>query len=120
VVADIADDVLVMYAGRAVEFGSVHDVYYNPSHPYTWGLMGSLPRADMTEKTPLHPIKGMPPSLVDLPEGCAFHPRCPFAKEICHTQTPPDRALNEAHTAACHFAGDVGFTRKNMAGGDGI
>ena len=118
VIADMADEVLVMYAGRSVEFGVVDDVYYSPAHPYTWGLMGSLPRADFTEKAPLSPIKGMPPSLIDLPSGCVFHPRCPYAKDICREQEPPTRELKGKHTAACHFAGDPGFTRENMAGGD--
>jgi oligopeptide transport system ATP-binding protein len=118
VVADMADEVLVMYAGRPVEFGTVGEVYYQPSHPYTWGLMGSLPRADMTEKTPLHPIKGSPPSLIDLPSGCSFHPRCPYTQEICRCEVPPTRDLGGIHTAACHFAGDAGFTRLEMAGGD--
>jgi len=115
VVADMADEVLVMYAGRAVEFGTVQEVYYHPAHPYTWGLMDSLPRADMTEKTPLQPIKGMPPSLVDLPEGCSFHPRCPYATDLCREQTPPVRQLGGIHTAACHVAGDAGFARAEMA-----
>jgi len=114
VVADMADEVLVMYAGRAVEFGTVKEVYYAPAHPYTWGLMDSLPRADMTEKTPLQPIKGMPPSLIDLPEGCAFHPRCPYVADLCREKTPPVRALGGIHTAACHFAGDEGFTRAEI------
>jgi len=121
VIADMADDVLVMYAGRAVEFGPVKNVYYTPAHPYTWGLMGSLPVsnwADLAEKTPLHPIKGMPPSLIDLPSGCPFHPRCPYAKEICREQEPPTRALGGLHTASCHFAGDEGFGKNNLTGGD--
>jgi len=120
VVADMADDVLVMYAGRPVEFGSVDDVFYKPSHPYTWGLMGSLPRSasDMTEKTELLPIEGMPPSLIDLPSGCAFHPRCPYAKEICATDDPSPvevaRDSGKPHMARCHFAGDSGFSKENM------
>lgn len=114
VVADMADNVLVMYAGRPVEFGTVDEVYSRPSHPYTWGLMGSLPRADMSEKSPLKPIEGMPPSLVDLPTGCPFHPRCPYAKDICKSEVPESKVIAGAHTAACHFAGDPGFTREEM------
>lgn len=117
VVADMADNVLVMYAGKPVEYGTTHQVYYAPSHPYTWGLMSSLPRADMTEKETLKPITGMPPSLIDLPEGCSFHPRCPYAKEICKTEVPQLRSIEGAHTAACHFAGDAGFTREIMEKG---
>ena len=117
VVADVADTVLVMYAGKAVEFGTTAEVYERPLHPYTWGLMGSLPRADMTEKSPLNPIKGSPPSLVDLPTGCAFHPRCPYATERCRTEEPMLRSVDGAHSAACHFAGDPGFTRAEKEGG---
>jgi len=123
VVADTADDVLVMYAGRPVEFGSVDEVFYNPSHPYTWGLMGSLPRSasDLTEKTELRPIEGMPPSLIDLPSGCAFHPRCSYAKEICVKEDPVLREVacdsGRSHTVRCHLAGESGFTKENMKKG---
>lgn len=120
VVADMADEVLVMYAGRPVEFGSVNDVFYNPSHPYTWGLMGSLPRTtqDLAEKTDLQPIEGLPPSLIDLPDGCPFHPRCPYAEDICLRQIPEPVTVKgstgKTHTANCHFANKDGFTRENM------
>jgi oligopeptide transport system ATP-binding protein len=123
VVADIADDVLVMYAGRPVEYGSIEDVFYKPSHPYTWGLMGSLPKSisdsgAREEKIELLPIEGMPPSLIDLPSGCAFHPRCPYAKEICQEQDPLMKELGDdsgkRHAARCHFAGDSEFTKENM------
>ena len=114
VVADMADNVLVMYAGKPVEYGTTEEVFKKPSHPYTWGLMGSLPRADMTEKEPLMPIHGMPPSLVDLPSGCSFHPRCPYAKDICRTEVPSTHVIEGMHTATCHFAGESGFTREVM------
>ncbi len=84
VVADMADRVLVMYAGRAVEYGTVDEVFYRPLHPYTWGLMDSIPAHGMTEKTELCPIKGSPPSLINVPSGCAFHPRCPYAQAHLH------------------------------------
>ncbi|MCL2525545.1 MAG: ABC transporter ATP-binding protein [Coriobacteriia bacterium] len=122
VVADMADDVLVMYAGRPVEFGSVNEVFYNPSHPYTWGLMGSLPRSasDLAEKNELQPIEGLPPSLIDLPTGCPFHPRCPYAREICAHAEPPVVEISDGsgrpHTASCHFAGQPGFTKAEMEG----
>ena len=114
VVADMADNVLVMYAGHPVEYGTTEEVFHQPSHPYTWGLMGSLPRADMTEKSSLKPIDGMPPSLIDLPSGCTFHPRCPYAKDICKTKVPETRSIGGLHTASCHFAGDPGFSREEM------
>jgi oligopeptide/dipeptide ABC transporter ATP-binding protein len=85
--------------------------------------MGSLPRAahaadeaslESDEKEPLKPIKGMPPSLIDLPSGCSFHPRCPYAKDICTAEVPPVKTISEGHTAQCHFAGEEGFTKEKM------
>jgi len=114
VVADMADKILVMYAGRPAEFGTCDEVFYRPSHPYTWGLMDSIPRHDVGEKEPLCPIKGQPPSLVNVPTGCAFHPRCPYAKDICRIEEPPRRLISEGHYATCHFAGDPDFTRDGL------
>ena len=111
VVADMADNVLVMYAGRPVEYGSVDQLFYRPLHPYTWGLMDSLPEYDVDEKSKLCPIKGQPPSLINVPSGCSFHPRCPFAQPVCSTDVPEYRIIEGGHGAACHFAGDPGFTR---------
>lgn len=111
VVADMADDVMVMYAGRQVEYGPADQVFYNPRHPYTWGLLDSLPRHDIDEKGQLNPIEGQPPSLIDIPSGCAFHPRCPYAREICRTRVPELVEVEPGHSAACHFAGDAGFRR---------
>jgi oligopeptide transport system ATP-binding protein len=111
VVADMADDVMVMYAGKQVEYGSSDNVFYRPLHPYTWGLLDSLPRHDIDEKGQLCPIEGQPPSLIDIPTGCAFHPRCPYAKDVCRRQSPELREIEPGHSAACHFAGDPAFTR---------
>jgi oligopeptide transport system ATP-binding protein len=113
VVADMADNVLVMYAGRPVEYGSVDELFYRPLHPYTWGLMDSLPEYAVDEKGTLCPIKGQPPSLINVPQGCAFHPRCPFARDICFTDTPQFLNIEGTHGAACHFAGESGFTRSD-------
>jgi oligopeptide/dipeptide ABC transporter ATP-binding protein len=88
VVADIADRVLVMYAGRVVETGSLDQIFYDPQHPYTWGLLGSLTRLDRPRAHRLSQIKGQPPSLLRAPEGCHFRPRCPHAFDRC-TQVPP-------------------------------
>jgi oligopeptide transport system ATP-binding protein len=115
VVADVADRILVMYAGRAVEYGTTDEVFYQPQHPYTWGLMDSVPRAGMTEKGALRPIKGQPPSLVDLPPGCAFSPRCPHARDRCRSEEPRLREVAEGRWAACHFSGEPGFTREGGA-----
>ncbi len=110
VVAGMADEVMVMYAGRAVEHGSVADIFYRSRHPYTLGLLASLPRVDEHDaRVRLRPIHGAPPSLIQLPPGCAFHPRCPFSRpETCATQEPPlAGAGSSSHRAACHFAEEV-------------
>ena len=112
VVADVADKVLVMYAGRAVEFGTCDEVFYDPRHPYTWGLMDSLPRHNMTQKSELCPIKGQPPSLIDLPAGCPFNPRCPFAETVCREKEPTPFEVSPGHTVSCHLAQREGFTRQ--------
>src|SRR3954451_3074019 len=88
VVAGYADRVMVMYAGKAVETAAVDDVFYHPRMPYTMGLLGSIPRMDVAEKEPLIPIEGTPPSLVGLPAGCPFAPRCPIVLDRCRTVEP--------------------------------
>jgi oligopeptide transport system ATP-binding protein len=115
VVADMADRILVMYAGRPVEFGTVDEVFYKPLHPYTWGLMDSIPAHGMAAKAALCPIKGSPPSLIHVPSGCAFHPRCPYAQDVCKTDVPEFRKLEGSHSSACHFSGDPGFERNELA-----
>ena len=115
VVADIADRVLVMYAGRPAEYGTTDEIFYRPSHPYTWGLMDSIPRHDITEKSALCPIKGQPPSLIGAPDACSFAPRCPYAKDVCYADSPTLRVLEGSHAAACRFAGEPGFTQAELA-----
>jgi oligopeptide/dipeptide ABC transporter ATP-binding protein len=83
VVADIADEILVMYAGRVVERAATRDLFYDPQMPYTWGLLGSIPRLDRPRPDRLYSIKGTPPSLINAPAGCKFRPRCPHAFEKC-------------------------------------
>jgi oligopeptide/dipeptide ABC transporter ATP-binding protein len=113
VVAGMADKVLVMYAGKPVEVGSVDDIYYQPRMPYTLGLLGSLPRLDAKGDERLTPIKGSPPSLVNLPVGCPFSPRCPMSRPHCEQEEPVLREVGGSgdHVAACHYseelAGDV-------------
>jgi oligopeptide/dipeptide ABC transporter ATP-binding protein len=87
VVADIADRVLVMYAGRVVEQGTLDEIFYDPQHPYTWGLLGSITRVDRDRSQRLPAIPGLPPSLLSPPQGCHFRPRCPHAFDRC-TQVP--------------------------------
>ncbi len=103
VVAGTAENVLVMYAGKLVEYSTVDNIYYRSKHPYAWSLMRSIPRMD-EKKEDLLVIPGAPPSLIELPGGCSFHPRCPFAGEICTREEPPLRDIGDGHLAACHFA----------------
>jgi peptide/nickel transport system ATP-binding protein len=86
VVAEVADEIIVMYAGRVVERGSKRDLFYDPQHPYTWGLLGSIPRLDRPKPKKLFSIEGTPPSLINLPAGCKFRPRCPHAFEKCQEE----------------------------------
>ena len=106
VVADVADRIAVMYAGRIVEHADVHSLYRNPAHPYSKGLLESIPRLD-DKGTALATIKGLPPNLMRPPSGCAFHPRCKYAQEICVTTTPPLLELGMERTSACHFAKEL-------------
>ncbi|MFJ9406037.1 ABC transporter ATP-binding protein [Streptomyces sp. NPDC101393] len=102
VVADVADKIAVMYAGRIVETAPVHDLYKNPAHPYTRGLLESIPRLDQKGQE-LYAIKGLPPNLLHVPQGCAFNPRCPLAQDVCRTDTPPLHRVAEGRASACHF-----------------
>jgi len=109
VVAGVADRVLVMYAGREVELASVDDLFYNPRHPYARGLLASLPRVDGRRDARLNRIAGQPPSLIVIPSGCAFHPRCNDAHlpSPCQTERPELREIDVGHLSACHFAEDL-------------
>ena len=110
VVAEVADQVVVMYAGREVEKGPSLPVYHRPAHPYTMGLMDSLPRRDVhTERLRL--IKGSPPDLLAIPAGCPFRPRCPFAREACSREEPPLAAVSPDRVSACHFWEEVSRER---------
>ncbi|MET9331439.1 ABC transporter ATP-binding protein [Streptomyces cellulosae] len=107
VISDMADDLLVMYSGRAVERGSVREVLREPRHPYTWGLLSSMPRLGGSTSQPLTPIPGSPPSLLNPPSGCPFHPRCTFTDEVsgdrCSTERP---TLGDGRAAACHLTAE--------------
>jgi oligopeptide transport system ATP-binding protein len=102
VVADVADRIAVMYAGRIVESAPVHDLYKAPAHPYTRGLLDSIPRLDLKGRE-LHAIKGLPPNPTHIPPGCAFHPRCPTAEDVCRTDEPPLYDVDEERASACHL-----------------
>ncbi len=113
VVADIADKIMVMYAGRPVEFGTADEIFYESRHPYTWGLIRSIPEQATDEKKPLTPIHGNPPALSNLPKGCVFSPRCPYATDKCRAERPQRFETGTGHYAACHYAGDADFIKKN-------
>ncbi|UGQ09457.1 ABC transporter ATP-binding protein [Yinghuangia sp. ASG 101] len=106
VVADVADKIAVMYAGRIVEEASVHDLYARPAHPYTEGLLASIPRLDLKGQD-LYAIKGLPPNLLRIPSGCAFNPRCPYAQDVCRTDIPPLDEIAPGRHSACHFGRQV-------------
>jgi peptide/nickel transport system ATP-binding protein len=107
VVAELADDIQVMYAGRAIEYGTAEDIFDRPQHPYTWGLLGSMPRIDQERTERLIPIKGTPPSLINVPPGCAFNPRCNYAHlngGASETEVPQLLDVGGGHQVACHLS----------------
>ena len=109
VVAEVADDILVMYAGKAAEYGSAEAVFAEPQHPYTWGLLGSMPRLDREKSMRLLPIKGNPPSLITVPPGCPFHPRCAYAHltgNRSYTVVPEMLDIGGGHEVACHLTAE--------------
>ena len=101
VVADIADDVIVMYAGRVIESGTREQIFNDPQHPYTWGLLASIPRIDKPRTKRLLPIDGLPPSLIDLPPGCSFAPRCPYVFEACQIEPDLGARAGPGHLDRC-------------------
>jgi oligopeptide transport system ATP-binding protein len=106
VVAQVADKVAVMYAGRIVEKASISELFSRPAHPYAIGLLDSIPRLDDKGHT-LRAIKGLPPNLTKLPPGCSFHPRCRFAQDICRVEIPPVVELGPERISQCHFAQEI-------------
>jgi len=107
VVAGMTDRIQVMYAGHIVETAETEELFANPRHPYTVGLLNSIPRLDAADKTKLDPIRGMPPDLIDLPDMCPFLPRCDYAREKCEQQNPPLLDVNADHRSACWFWEEV-------------
>jgi peptide/nickel transport system ATP-binding protein len=107
VVAEIADEVLVMYAGRVAEMGTATNVFRQPGHPYAWGLLDSMPRLNVARLDRLRPIPGTPPSLINVPSGCPFHPRCAYPAEVggdrCSTEVPALLEIGPGHRTACHL-----------------
>ena len=109
VVAEMADDIAVMYAGRIVEFGPKETIFESPEHPYTWGLLGSIPKLDASRDEPLIPVSGRPPSLINLPSGCSFHPRCPYVREAHKKVEPTLEPVGDdpGHRVACLLDGGI-------------
>jgi peptide/nickel transport system ATP-binding protein len=107
VVAELADQVLVMYAGRVAEMGEATAVFREPGHPYAWGLLSSMPRLDVARADRLRPIPGTPPSLINVPSGCPFHPRCAYTAEVggdrCAAEVPALLEIGPSHRTACHL-----------------
>ncbi len=101
IVAEMADRVMIMYAGNIVESGNCNDIFYNPSHPYTWGLLGSIPQEGQKKKENLRSIPGTPPDLHAEIVGCPFKHRCDYAMEVCYKHQPPVYQIEEGHTASC-------------------
>lgn len=101
VVADIANEIIVMYAGKIVEKGNCRDIFYHPKHPYTWALLKSVPRVDYEEKQALITIEGSIPDMTNPPKGCAFCSRCPYAMNICNEYEPPKTEFAEGHEVCC-------------------
>jgi len=114
VVASVAHDVLVMYAGRAVEHAPVDELFTHPQHPYTWGLLDSIARVDTGGRQRLRPISGSPPSLIFVPPGCPFHPRCPHQVAACDSVRPQLENAGPGHAVACHLDQEA-RTRRGVA-----
>ena len=114
VVAEMCDNVVVMYAGRPIEHTDVRRIFREPKHPYTWGLLHSVPKL-YERRERLIPIEGQPPSLIDLPPGCTFAPRCPFVMEICVQVDPPDFPVGQGHTAKCYLYSDKATEKEKQA-----
>jgi oligopeptide/dipeptide ABC transporter ATP-binding protein len=122
VVADVADRIAVMYAGRIVEQGTLDELFYDPQHPYTWGLLGSIARLDRDRPERLPAIPGQPPSLINAPTGCHFRPRCPHAFATCSEVPPLEQRLADApgHLDRCWLSVDEKRAKRIVAGQFGL
>jgi peptide/nickel transport system ATP-binding protein/oligopeptide transport system ATP-binding protein len=120
VVADIADRIAVMYSGRIVEQGTLDEIFYDPQHPYTWGLLGSITRVDRARPERLPAIAGLPPSLADRPEGCHFRPRCPHEFGECLKVPPLTARLdgNKEHMDRCWLSAEQKRERREVRPGE--
>jgi len=114
VIAEMADNIIIMYGGMVVEYSDVNTIFYNSHHPYTWGLLRSIPRLDEVKRERLIPIPGIPPSLIHVPPGCPFSPRCRYAKDVCFKVTPELKNIGRFHKVACYL--DADEVEKHKAG----
>jgi peptide/nickel transport system ATP-binding protein len=112
IIAEMADDVAVMYASKVVEQAPVRELFARPLHPYTHGLFRSRPEPGRPKSDKLYTIPGMVPSPLRFPTGCKFHPRCPYVQEVCRTDEPALRDIEPSHSARCHFAGELDFSKE--------
>lgn len=119
VVAETADEVAVMYAGKIVETGTVHEIFSAPRHPYTWGLMNAMPKLNQDRKQALLPIPGVPPDLFAPPKGCAFANRCPYAMKICEQVDPEVTTCSSTHQVSCWLEHPMAKTKRESAVGRG-
>ena len=121
-VADIADRIVVMYSGRVVEQGTLEEIFYDPQHPYTWGLMGSVTRVDRDPPRRLPAIPGAPPSLLRTPQGCHFRPRCPHEFDRCREVPPLESHLADApdHLDRCWLATEDKRAKREVGGRIGL
>ncbi|MCD6208871.1 MAG: ABC transporter ATP-binding protein, partial [Thermoproteales archaeon] len=108
--AELADRVAVMYAGKILELSDVYTIFYNPKHPYTYALIKTIPKLSSIDEE-LYPIPGSPPEMINLPPGCKFHPRCPYAKKICAEKEPEFEQAGPNHYVACHRWRELKFER---------
>jgi len=115
IVAEMADRLIVMYAGQIVEEGSVDEIFDRPQHPYTWSLLRSVPRIDALRHERLRSIEGLPPDLMSPPRGCRFHPRCPFRVDRCFSEEPPLEAFGEGRRAACWVTMETAYAEMGAA-----
>ena len=116
VIAEMCDEIIVMYGGRVCERGTADEIFYNPRHEYTKGLLHSIPSVTGT-KEKLQPIEGTPINMLNMPKGCAFCPRCKEAMKVCLTEVPEELRINENHTAACWINVRDGYGKEAAANG---